>query len=187
MSIEKRIDNVINKINDNPLIYHRETEINAMIYSELRKEYPKLTDTKLGYKTSLVHLEYFGGGGTRIDVVILNKEDAKTIDRHTVERGYEKSHIILDVAIETKTNLGRQGYTTEVKGLENDIEKLKQQREKNPEVKLFLLYFIRFHSKKNNRKTYAKKQEILKVVEEIREKCEEEDIVFKTNDNYFLA
>ena len=191
MTIEKRIDRVISKINSNPLIYHRETDIHAMIFSELCKEYTKSVKTKLGYTTGLVHCEYFGGDGTRIDIVVLNKDDAETIERHTMEKGCvpgnnNKSHIKLDVAIEVKTNLGRQSRRKEMEGLTKDIEKLKKQRDKNPEVELFLLYFIRYHSKTNNKKSSAKKQEILENVDEIRKKCEEEKIIFKTNDDYFL-
>ncbi len=200
MTVEQRINNVIKQIDANPLIYHREADIRAMLYNELCKEYSELINTKLGYRTGLVHCEYFGGDGTRIDVVVLNKEDAEKIERHTLEKTKINGvgHIKLDDAIEIKTNLGRLGdkkkgvIGDKKKGEEGviykDIDKLVKQGKKNPKINLYLLYFVRYHTKKNKERTVEKRKKILKLVEKVRKDCKKKDIIFKTNNekNYFL-
>lgn len=64
-------------------------------------------------------------------------------------------YIKLDVAIEIKTNFGRR--SDEEGEVFNDIDKLLKQRSKNPEIKLFLLYFVRWHTKKVQKKHWKSK------------------------------
>lgn len=88
--IDQAIASVCIRIIKEPLSYFSEADIQQLLVEELRKikpiskNYPtsvqKGKDAKSTYRTSLLHREYGGGGGTRIDVVIFDPDDVKAID-----------------------------------------------------------------------------------------------------------
>jgi hypothetical protein len=127
------IDNAIAKtyieIIQEPLLYFSEADIQQLLVEELRKievlkePYQTLIhkgkNSKSFYKTSLLHREYAGGGGTRIDIVIFSENDAKQINNPNLKMGKEYLHP--DFAFE----LGTEKTTGIGKHLINDINKLK--------------------------------------------------------------
>ena len=130
------IDNAIAKtcieIIQEPLIYFSEADIQQLLVEELRKiealkePYQTLIhkgkDSKSLYKTSLLHREYGGGGGTRIDIVIFSENDVKQIDDLNLKIG--KKYIIPEFAFE----LGTEKTIDIGKHLVNDIKKLNKVR-----------------------------------------------------------
>ena len=183
MSVEERIDNVIRRINKEPFIFHREADIRALLYNELCKEYPEVYKTAFGYKTGLVHCEYYGGKGTRIDVVVLDKDDLKkTRQKKRMKSSYTDLFKITD-AIEIKTVLGWYGLSRN-KLAKGDIKKLVNLRKNIPEVNLYYLYIVRWSTKKKE-----KQKELLDLVKDLEADCKREGIKFKTNNRkkYFLG
>jgi hypothetical protein len=183
MSIEKRIDNVIQQINKEPFIFHREADIRALLYKELCEEYPEFYDTVIGYKTRLVHCEYFGGEGTRIDVVVLDKKDVKNIRLNTLTKRDYTDHVALSNAIEIKTVLGWYGQDRKTLA-EIDIKKLINVMKNNPKVCLYYIYIVRWPTKKKE-----KQKEVLELIDYLKKKCKQNGIMFKTNsrEGYFLG
>ena len=88
--IDQAITSVCIRIIKEPLSYFSEADVQQMLVEELRKikpiskTYPtsvqKGKGAKSTYRTSLLHREYGGGGGKRIDVVIFDPDDVKAID-----------------------------------------------------------------------------------------------------------
>jgi len=126
------IDNAIvetcTKIIQEPLLYFSEADIQQLLAEELRKiealkePYQTLIhkgkNSKSFYKTSLLHREYGGGAGTRIDIVIFSDNDVKQIDDLNLKIG--DKYITPEFAFE----LGTEKTTNIEKHLENDIKKL---------------------------------------------------------------
>lgn len=88
--IDKAIVETCTKIIQEPLLYFSEADIQQLLTEELKKIkalkklYPTLIHKGKGsigfYKTSLLHREYGGGRGRRIDIVIFSENDVKKID-----------------------------------------------------------------------------------------------------------
>ena len=130
------IDNAIAKtcieIIQEPLLYFSEADIQQLLVEELRKiealKEPYQTiihkgkNSKSFYKTSLLHREYGGGGGTRIDIVIFSENDVKRIDDLNLKIG--KKYITPEYAFE----LGTEKTIDIGKHLINDIKKLNRVR-----------------------------------------------------------
>lgn len=120
------------KIIQEPLLYFSEADIQQLLTEELkkigalRKFYPTLIHkgkkSKSTYKTSLLHREYGGGGGTRIDIVIFSENDVKQIDDLNLKIG--KTYITPEFAFE----LGTEKTINIGKHLINDIKKLDKVR-----------------------------------------------------------
>jgi len=80
--ISKAIADTCIEIIQEPLLYFSEADIQQLLTEELKKIgalkklYPTLIhrgkNSKGFYKTSLLHREYGGGAGTRIDIVIFS-------------------------------------------------------------------------------------------------------------------
>ncbi|MBS1266085.1 MAG: hypothetical protein MAG795_00050 [Candidatus Woesearchaeota archaeon] len=138
MSIKKDLDKAITesivKIIQEPLIYFSEADVQQQLCDSIKsifslsRLYP--TSVKRGkgsksvYKTSLVHREYGGGKGRRIDIVILDKKDLLEIDSpNLTKKGrYLKPKFAIEVGTEktkdTRTHIKR------------DLEKLKKSTNK---------------------------------------------------------
>ena len=111
-----------------PLIYFSEADIQQLLAEELRKiealkEYyqtliHKGKNSKSLYKTSLLHREYGGGAGTRIDIVIFSENDVKRIDDLNLKIG--NKYITPEFAFE----LGTEKTINIEKHLESDLKKL---------------------------------------------------------------
>lgn len=116
------------KIIQEPLLYFSEADIQQLLTEELKKigalkkPYPTLIhrgkNSKGFYKTSLLHREYGGGAGTRIDIVIFSDNDVKQIDNPNLKMG--KKYIAPEFAFE----LGTEKTINIEDHLINDIRKL---------------------------------------------------------------
>lgn len=126
--IDKAIVETCIKIIQEPLLYFSEADIQQLLTEELKKigalkkPYPTLIhkgkNSKGFYKTSLLHREYGGGGGRRIDIVIFSENDAKQINDPNLKMGKEYLHpdFAFELGTEKTTNIGKH--------LVNDIKKL---------------------------------------------------------------
>lgn len=130
------IDNAIAKtcieIIQEPLLYFSEADIQQLLVEELRKieAFKELYQTlihkgknsKSFYKTSLLHREYGGGGGTRIDIVIFSENDVKKIDDLNLKIGnkYVKPEFAFELGTEKTINIKKH--------LINDVKKLSKVR-----------------------------------------------------------
>ena len=87
----------------------------------------------------------------------------------------------VDAAIEIKTEHGWYGKLKR-ELIDNDIIKLLNQRRKNPGIKLFFLYIVRWPTAK-------KQSEIMNLVKYIKSECKKHKIIFKTNNekHYFCG
>jgi len=129
---KKEVDNAIVetciKIIQEPLLYFSEADIQQLLAEELKKiealkePYQTLIHKGKGsksfYKTSLLHREYGGGGGRRIDIVIFSENDAKQINNPNLKMGkeYLYPNFAFELGTEKTANIGKH--------LVNDIEKL---------------------------------------------------------------
>jgi len=170
------IDNAIAKtcieIIQEPLLYFSEADIQQLLVEELRKiealkePYQTLIhkgkNSKSFYKTSLLHREYGGGGGTRIDIVIFSENDVKQIDDLNLKIG--KKYLKPEFAFE----LGTEKTINIKKHLENDIKKLN-----NVENTGYIIHIYRDRTKSP---TGTKKRD--NTVEKIKNDFK---IVFKNN------
>jgi len=94
--VDRAVADVCAQITREPLLYFSEADVQQFLVERLRqieplsKTYP--TDVHKGrgskgtYRTPLVHREYGGGGGTRIDVVVFSPADTRRIDNANLTR-----------------------------------------------------------------------------------------------------
>ncbi|NCO23807.1 MAG: hypothetical protein COZ07_08425 [Candidatus Infernicultor aquiphilus] len=170
------IDNAITKtcieIIQEPLLYFSEAD-NQQLLAEglkkieaLKKLYPTLVhkgkNSKSFYKTSLLHREYGGGAGTRIDIVIFSENDVKQIDDLNLKIG--KKYITPEFAFE----LGTEKTINIEKHLINDIKKLNKVRNTG--------YIIHIYKDRTKSPTGTKKRD--NTVEKIKNAFK---IVFENN------
>jgi hypothetical protein len=134
--INQAIAEVCIQIIREPLSYFSEADIQQLLVEELRKikpisksyptSVPKGKGAKSIYKTSLLHREYGGGNGTRIDVVIIDPDDVRKINNinltigkeylkpaYAFELGTEKSS---DTSAHFQNDLKKLGKGTKEKG-----------------------------------------------------------------------
>jgi hypothetical protein len=125
--IDKVIADVCIQIIKEPLTYFSEADIQQLLVeglrkTELGKSYPtsvlKGKGAKSAYKTSLLHREYAGGGGTRIDIVIFDPKDVRKID--DVNLKSEKKYLDPVYAFE----LGTEKTSGTVDHINKDFTKL---------------------------------------------------------------
>ena len=130
--IDKSIANSIIKIIQEPLIYFSEADVqqllcnNINLISTFKKMYPtsvnKGKGSKTTYRTSLVHREYGGGQGTRIDLVIFDKNDVKKINSPTLT--INGNYLSPKFAIE----IGTEKTSDALSHMKKDIAKLKKSK-----------------------------------------------------------
>lgn len=128
--VKDTIQEVVDKIKENPYIIHNERDIQAMIYSKL-SEYDSKHPISLkhrgkevknedgdDFKTRLVHCEYFFGKNKkgehnkkRFDIVIFDKESTKGIENNWLTKGKIDDYDIINLkhVIEVKCELGGGG------------------------------------------------------------------------------
>ena len=121
-----------------PLIYFSEADIQQLLVENLKERITKLKkisknkrqektystnihrgkDSQSFYETPLLHREYGGGGGRRIDIVIFSENDVKKINdpNLTISKKYLLPDFAFELGTEKTTNIGKH--------LENDIKKL---------------------------------------------------------------
>jgi len=130
--IDLAIAKVCIQIIKEPLSYFSEADIQQLLVEELRKiepiskSYPtsvhKGKGSKGTYSTSLLHREYGGGSGTRIDVVIFDPDDVKKINNVNLTIG--KKYLSPAYAFE----LGTEKTSDTLKHFENDLQKLEKSK-----------------------------------------------------------
>ena len=205
-SVEKIIQNVIKKIDENPFSIHREADIQAMIYNELCNKYDRLypillkDENNKKYKTNLVHCEYYFGEdnthrhkGKTFDVVIFNENDVENINSNWLaianEKNKNKWNIVrLKDIIEIKVEFGLSGkkFLDFDKSREKeDIDKLldfKQLHYDNKDLYLHFICFLRLEKKS--------KEKYDKIIESFFKKmdkyCENENVRLYSNKNCFV-
>ena len=111
-----------------PLIYFSEADVQQLLVEnlrkipELKKNYPtavpKGKGSKSRYSTSLLHREYGGGGGRRIDAVLFDPEDVAQIN--DINLTVDKEYIVPQYAFE----LGTEKTSDTAQHLKNDLHKL---------------------------------------------------------------
>ena len=129
--IDEAIADVCVKIIQEPCSYFSEADIQQMLVERLRKtkhiksNYP--TDIERGegstgkYKTSLLHREYGGGDGTRIDVVVFDPADVSKINNVNLRKTittYLKPAYAIELGTEKTTNIRTH--------VQNDLKKLRR-------------------------------------------------------------
>jgi len=125
--IEEKIVDTCIKIIKEPLLYFSEADIQQLLTENLRqiKELKKLYKTSVNrgqnskgiYSTSLIHREYGGGEGRRIDIVILKEDDVKKMDVSLkVENKYPEPDFAFELGTEKTINIQTH--------FKKDIEKL---------------------------------------------------------------
>jgi hypothetical protein len=118
--IKDDIDNAIAetciKIIQEPLLYFSEADVQQLLTCQTLINKGK--DSKSLYETSLLHREYGGGAGTRIDIVIFSKDDVKKINdpNLTISKKYLEPDFAFELGTEKTANIGKH--------LVNDIKKL---------------------------------------------------------------
>jgi hypothetical protein len=201
-SVKKIIENVIEKINEDPFIVHREADIQAMIYNQLCKKYDELYPTKLVditgkiFQTSLVHCEYYFGkvednkqSKKKFDIVIFNKNDAENINTHwlRIKKGGSEETVKLDHVIEIKfeTGLGGKNITNyQGSPMESDIKKLLYLKNNKDCVNLHFVYILRLWGRPND-----KFNSIIKNAKNVRTKITKncgKNITHYFNENFYF-
>ena len=126
--IDRAIAVVCIQIIKEPLCYFSEADIQQLLVEELRKiepiskSYPtsvqKGKGSKSTYRTPLIHREYGGDGGRRIDVVVMDPDDVLKIDNVNLTVG--KEYLKPAYAFE----LGTEKTSDTFNHLQSDLSKL---------------------------------------------------------------
>lgn len=168
--VDEAIQKVVNSFKKNPLIFHCERDVQALLYAELLEQFPSLYETSHPplenrlLKTIRVHCEYNikneskeGSKTKLIDLVVFSEDHVEKI-KHKNRLLYEDNDlgaVCCDALIEIKFE---NGYRSPTKGEdpEKDFGKLKaaqlelhEEYGKKPD--LYFLYFI-FYWKEGMRK-----------------------------------
>jgi hypothetical protein len=125
-----------------PLLYFSEADVQQLLVENLRKipnlkkSYPtsvrKGKGSKSRYSTPLIHREYGGGGGRRIDAVIFDPEDVKQIN--DINLTIDKDYLTPQYAFE----LGTEKTSDTAQHIMNDLHKLGACKEKG-----YLVHFYK--------------------------------------------
>ena len=121
-----------------PLLYFSEADIQQLLVENLKGRIKKLKkiskntrqektystnihrgkDSQSFYETPLLHREYGGGKGTRIDIVIFSEDDVKKINdpNLTISKKYLAPDFVFELGTEKTRNIKKH--------LENDIKKI---------------------------------------------------------------
>jgi len=125
-----------------PLSYFSEADVQQLLVENLRKipalnsSFPtsvqKGKGSKSKYSTSLIHREYGGGGGRRIDAVIFSPEDVEQINN--INLTIDKNYLTPQYAFE----LGTEKTSDTAQHIMNDFHKLSACKEKG-----YLIHFYK--------------------------------------------
>jgi len=129
-NIDRVVADVCIQIIKEPLSYFSEADIQQLLVEGLRKieplgkSYPtnvhKGKESISTYRTSLLHREYGGGDGTRIDIVIFDPDDVGEIDDVNLKKG--KGYLVPVYAFE----LGTEKTSKADEHFKSDLKKLKK-------------------------------------------------------------
>jgi hypothetical protein len=163
-TLEREVDTAVVetvwRIIQEPLTYFSEADIQQLLVHQLSEidefKEPQPTALPRGkksgkpsrekYKTPLIHREYGGGEGTRVDVVIFDKEDAATISDARLRSHGEYLDPLFAFELGTETSAASRKDTRA--HLDNDLAKLnrclKKNRDKGDIVgKGYIIHFFR--------------------------------------------
>ncbi|MBA7501448.1 hypothetical protein ES706_00018 [subsurface metagenome] len=185
MSVEELIKELITEIDKNPFRFRMEADVRAWLYNKLCGEYRELYKTRFPrenpLKTSLVHCEYFGGKGRRIDLVVFDEGDVGNITTNWMDNGPNNPTRLSD-AIEIKMELGYRGKDQREKIAISDVDRLIELKRDGKTRRAYFIFIVRWPTRNEKRQ-----DEIRCLREKLRKKCEEDDVKFYTNNNYFLG
>jgi len=126
--IDEAVVNTCIHIIREPLIYFSEADVQQLLADnlraipELKRLYPTAVSKGKGsrshFSTSLLHREYGGGGGRRVDIVIFREEDVRVID--DINLTSKGKYLTPEYAFE----LGTEKTIDTQKHLKNDMKKL---------------------------------------------------------------
>lgn len=126
--IDRAVADACVEIIREPLLYFSEADVQQLLVERLRqieplsKTYPtavhKGRGSKGKYRTSLVHREYGGGGGTRIDVAVLSPADVAQIDNANLTKRGRYLHPVYAFEIGTEKTSDTRRH------LDGDLKKL---------------------------------------------------------------
>ena len=175
--IDLAIAEVCVQITQEPLSYFSEADIQQFLVEELRRipplsklyqtSVPKGKGSKGLYKTPLVHREYGGGGGTRIDIVIFDPDDLREINN--VNLTVEKKYLRPAYAFE----LGTEKTSDAASHMQNDLTKLSKRAKGTG----YLIHFYKDITQarsgtKSREKTEARIEKDYKQVFSIKQTCD---------------
>jgi len=198
--LNKQITRLIQEINKNKLIFNREVVIQARLYNyvceELNEWKPRynikfnnfhesklvnLMEDPVEQKISRIQLEYFGGQGKAIDMVILDENDLENMEKFSFEKAKSTQHLKLSHAIEIKALQGWEGNKRNL--LLNDVGKLKDLKRENRAEYLHFICIIRWPTRNPK-----KHKELHEILEDVKSECDKKpNVEFHTNsrENYF--
>lgn len=141
--IDKRIADTCIEIIQEPLLYFSEADIQQLLAESLRKideirdyyetSVHKGKGSKSFYKTGLLHREYGGGGGTRIDIVVFEEEEVAQIDRVNLQKNNGRYYLQPRFAFE----LGTEKTVDTSTHFNNDLKKLSNAKETGYLIHIF--------------------------------------------------
>lgn len=131
---EKQVEEIVTEfcieVIQNPLCYFSEADLQLMLAEALRRyppfKKPVSTAVRRGahskgtYGTPLLHREYGGGEGTRIDIVILNPDEVQQIDDPNLTIKGKYLHPLYAFELGTEKSQDAAGH------LESDFGKLQR-------------------------------------------------------------
>ncbi len=119
-----------------PLLYFSESDLHVLLIEKLYEQIPVLKEktfdtnvhrgkcSKTFYKTKLLHREYGGGDKKRIDIVIFNENDVKTINNPNLTIKHKNDYLKPLFAFELGTE--KIGETVTKEHVISDFTKLQK-------------------------------------------------------------
>jgi hypothetical protein len=137
--VDKAIVEFCKEIIKEPLLHFSESDLHVILMEKLYQIVPELKkkkhntnvnrgkNSKTFYKTRLVHREYGGGGGRRIDIVIFDDEDIGKINTPNLTIDYDSNYLQPLYSFELGTE--KSGLDNTERHAIKDIEKLKNSKD----------------------------------------------------------
>jgi len=137
--VDKAVIEFCKEVIKEPLLHFSESDLHVLLIEKLYEKIPELkkikyiTDVNRGknskthYKTRLIHREYGGGDGRRVDIVIFDDVDIKKINTPNLTIDYNSNYLQPLYSFELGTEKSRLENT--MRHATSDIEKLKNSKE----------------------------------------------------------
>jgi len=194
--IDNQIVTFCYEVIKNPLFYFSEADLQQLLTEKLKKisqlnqfyptSVPKGPKSNTTYTTSLLHREYAGGSGRRIDIVILNDKkikynDVDVLEINNPELKINNKYVKIDYGFELGTEKTPINKTAE--HLAKDIEKLIQCNKNG-----YIIHFLKdiTKSKKNKNGIEGRREERDKLIKNKFKKVFEEQLFNKSKNNFNL-
>lgn len=194
--IDNQIATFCYEVIKNPLLYFSEADLQQLLTEKLKTisqlnhfyptSVPKGPKSNTTYATSLLHREYAGGGGRRIDIVIFNDKKIKynnvdVLEINNPELKINNKYIKIDYGFELGTEKTPINKTAE--HLAKDIEKLIQCNKNG-----YIIHFLKdiTKSKKNKKSIEGRREERDRLIKNKFKKVFEEQLFTKSKNNFNL-